>query len=69
MEPAGGDWMALPGSTVDSPAAVMYGNELHIVVRGSDGNSLWYGYLTNPANSEAFQAGPCLAVQRLRLQR
>lgn len=29
------------GATLDSPAAAMLGNNLHIVVRGMDGFSLW----------------------------
>ena len=36
-----GSWNILPGTTCDSPAAVMLGNNLHIVVRGMDGTSLW----------------------------
>jgi LmbE family N-acetylglucosaminyl deacetylase len=38
-------WSALPGSTCDSPAAAVVGNELHLVVRGMDGNTLWHGYI------------------------
>ena len=38
-------WVALPGSTNDSPAAVVCGNELHIVVRGMDGVTLWHNYV------------------------
>jgi hypothetical protein len=38
-----GDWNALPGATCDSPAAAVYQNNLYIVVRGMDGNTLWYG--------------------------
>lgn len=39
-------WNALPsGSTCDSPAAAVCGNELHFVVRGIDGNALWHGYV------------------------
>ena len=40
-----GSWIGLPGSTIDSPAAVVCGNELHIVVRGSDGITLWHSYV------------------------
>jgi hypothetical protein len=40
-----GGWNALPGSTCDSPAAAVCNNELHIVVRGIDGNTLWHGYV------------------------
>ena len=37
-----GSWVAVPsGATLDSPAAAMLGNNLHIVVRGMDGSSLW----------------------------
>lgn len=39
------DWTALPGSTCDTPAAAIINNELHMVVRGLDGNTLWHGYL------------------------
>jgi len=38
------DWVVLPWQTADSPAAVLVGNELHIVIRDSE-NSLWYGYV------------------------
>ena len=48
------NWMVLTGSTVDSPAVAMLGNQLHFVVRGSDGTSLWTGYLTNPTDSSSF---------------
>jgi uncharacterized repeat protein (TIGR02543 family) len=37
-------WGSLPGSTVDAPAAAILDNQLHIVVRGMDGASLWHGY-------------------------
>ena len=40
-----GSWVGLPGSTCDSPAAVVCGNELHIVVRGMDGVTLYHGYV------------------------
>lgn len=37
------DWNVIPnGVTGDSPAAAMLGNELIVVVRGMDGNTLWY---------------------------
>jgi hypothetical protein len=44
LSPRGwGSWNVLPsGSTCDSPAAAMLGNDLHIVVRGMDGFSLWH---------------------------
>ena len=38
-----GNWIALPGSTCDSPASVVYEDKLYFVVRGMDGNSLWFG--------------------------
>lgn len=37
-------WISLPGSTCDSPAAAVLNNQIHIVVRGMNGNSLWHGY-------------------------
>jgi len=37
---------ALPsGATYDSPAATILDDELHVVVRGIDGNSLWHYYM------------------------
>ena len=47
-------WNALPGATYDSPGAALLGNDLHNVVRGMDGNTLWHGYLTDPADPESF---------------
>ena len=38
-----GNWIALPGSTCDSPAAAIYEEQLYLIVRGMDGNSLWFG--------------------------
>ena len=38
-----GSWIALAGSTCDSPASVVYDNKLYLVVRGMDGASLWFG--------------------------
>jgi len=38
-------WAALPGSTNDSPAAAVVGNELHVVVRSSSGSQLYHGYV------------------------
>jgi len=35
-------WQMLPGSTIDSPAAIECGGKLHIVVRGGS-NTIWYG--------------------------
>lgn len=39
-----GDWTMLPGATTDSPAAAVLGNNLHIAVKGLDGN-IWHGYV------------------------
>jgi hypothetical protein len=40
-------WSVAPtGATCDSPAAVVYNGELHLVVRGADGNTLWHGYVS-----------------------
>jgi hypothetical protein len=42
-------WDSMPGATCDSPAAAVlepgsfYDAEMHIVVRGTDGTSLWHG--------------------------
>jgi hypothetical protein len=37
------EWSVIPGGlTADSPAAAMIGNQLHVVVRGTDGTSLWW---------------------------
>jgi hypothetical protein len=40
-------WTLYPGfgTTCDSPAAAILGNELHIVIRSMDGNSLYHGYV------------------------
>ena len=39
-------WKRIPlGSTIDSPAAAITDAGLHIVVRGSDGRSIWYACL------------------------
>ncbi|MGD0977557.1 MAG: NosD domain-containing protein [Candidatus Bathyarchaeia archaeon] len=54
-------WNVLPGSTIDSPAAAILGNQLYVVVRGSDGNSLWYGYLTNITNPGSFSGWTMLS--------
>jgi hypothetical protein len=40
-----GEWISLPGLTIDSPAASAVRDILHIVVRGVDGSSLWHGTL------------------------
>jgi len=44
-------WMPIPGLTVDSPAATALGDALHLVVRGSDGISLWHGTLNLKTNA------------------
>jgi hypothetical protein len=45
-------WSALQtGTTIDSPAAAVCNNELHIVVRGLDVNSLWHGYVNLADNT------------------
>ena len=45
-------WKALPsGSTIDAPAAAVLGNALHIVVRGSDGASIWHSWI-DPSTGE-----------------
>jgi hypothetical protein len=44
-ELGGPGWIQLPGSTIDAPAAAVAGNRLHIVVRGSDGLSIYHGQL------------------------
>jgi hypothetical protein len=38
-------WVKLPGSTIDAPSAVVLNGKLHIVVRGSDGTSIYHGQL------------------------
>jgi len=41
-----GSWSGLPeGATIDSPAAVMCGNELHVVVRGINYDQIWHCYV------------------------
>jgi hypothetical protein len=45
------NWMSLPGSTADTPSAVLCEDELHIVVRGMDEATLWHGYI-NLVNNE-----------------
>jgi len=40
------DWNVLPeGSTPDSPAAVLYSGKLYIVVRGSEGYTIWFSWV------------------------
>jgi hypothetical protein len=46
-------WTQLPsGLTSDSPAAVLAGTDLHIVVRSTDGSSIWHSYVN--LNSHTF---------------
>ena len=35
-------WRRIQGSTVDGPAIAILGNTLHMIVRGSDGFSIWH---------------------------
>ena len=44
-------WNTLSGSTCDSPAATIIGNELHIVVRSSTGTTLYHGYVNLDTNA------------------
>jgi hypothetical protein len=38
-----GGWIALPyGGSPEAPGATLLGEQLHIVVKGPDGNSLWH---------------------------
>jgi hypothetical protein len=48
---AWGDWMALAGLTIDSPAAAVVGNQLHLVVRGVNYDQIWYGSVNLADNS------------------
>ena len=56
-----GGWNVLPGTTCDSPAASMLGNELHIVVRSIHGILLWHGYLTDPSDPTSFSGWALLS--------
>jgi hypothetical protein len=38
-------WTSLPGQTPDSPATAVINNELHLVVRGMTGDTIWHGYI------------------------
>jgi hypothetical protein len=44
-------WTGLSGSTPDSPAACVVGNELHFVVRGVNQGQIWHGYVNLDDNS------------------
>jgi hypothetical protein len=49
---AWGSWNALPtGTTIDSPAAAVASDRLYVVVRGSDGTSLWFSSRSLVTNS------------------
>jgi hypothetical protein len=40
------DWYVVPdGATLDSPAAALYSGKLYIVVRSTDGHSLWFSWI------------------------
>ena len=40
-----GSWIKLPGATSDSPSAAYVGDQLCVIVRGTDGSSLWQGFI------------------------
>ena len=45
-------WNVVPtGATCDSPAAAVYSGKLYIVVRGMDGQSLWFGSINLTNNN------------------
>jgi outer membrane protein assembly factor BamB/protocatechuate 3,4-dioxygenase beta subunit len=46
-----GDWIGLPGQTIDTPAVAVCNGELHIVVKGGDGVTMWHSYITLSNNS------------------
>ncbi|MEM1686931.1 MAG: NosD domain-containing protein, partial [Zestosphaera sp.] len=41
-------WVSIPGATIDSPAAAYLDGELHLVVRGLDGYTIWHGVVELP---------------------
>ena len=48
------DWNVIPnGYTSDSPAAAMLGNELIVVVRGMNSNTLWYTKIRTTDNTSS----------------
>ena len=53
-----GNWIKLPGATVDGPAAAYAAGSdppiLHIVVRGKDGSSIWHGQAPVIGNTLGF---------------
>jgi hypothetical protein len=46
-----GSWNTLPGATIDSPAATVCNNELHMVVRDMSGSTLYHGYVDLTTNA------------------
>ncbi|MEM4739655.1 MAG: NosD domain-containing protein [Zestosphaera sp.] len=42
------NWVSIPGVTIDSPAAAYLDGELHLVVRGLDGYTIWHGVVELP---------------------
>jgi len=48
------NWNSLPGTTIDGPAIMLSGSSLHLVVRGSDGNTIWHGYLSDFTSAGSF---------------
>ena len=63
-----GGWTALPGSTGDTPAAAVCGSELHIVVRGMDGSSLYHGFVdlsTGTFSGWTMMSGATPSIPRL----
>jgi len=48
-------WIALSsGATCDGAAATLLRGQLHVVVRGLDGITLWHGYLSDPTDPSSF---------------
>jgi hypothetical protein len=61
-------WSSLPGSTPDTPAAAVCGNQLHMVVRGMGGASLYHGYvnlLTDKFSGWSWMSGSTPSIPRL----
>jgi glucan 1,3-beta-glucosidase len=62
------DWSSLLGSTLDTPAAVVFGNQLHVIVRGMDGASLYHGFvdlLTDEFSGWSWMSGSTPSIPRL----
>jgi hypothetical protein len=50
-----GGWNSLPGATIDGPAATVANDNLYIAVRGTDGNTLWFGFVVDlPSTTNSF---------------